>query len=110
MGYLIYGAYAEYELDDRTLAHLKVVLANKLRLQVSFALNCIIPPEQGSGRISLWLSPSIPLQFRFSEPKPPALNRVWLEALSHSAHRGAGLTVMTEDEAMAAKESRTAGA
>jgi hypothetical protein len=99
MGHLIYGAGAEYEIDDRTLSHLKVAIYAKLRLQESFLLNWTISPEQGSGRMSLWISPSIPLQFRFSGTPTPELNRVWLDALALSAHSTRGMTVLSEEDA-----------
>lgn len=99
MGYLVYGAGAEYEIEDRLLAHLKIAITAKLRLQESFLLTWKVPLEHGSGRIELWMSPAIPLQFRFAEPQPPELNRVWLEALTLSSHSARGMSVMSEPEA-----------
>lgn len=99
MGYLIYGGGAEYEFDDRVLAHLKIAIVAKLRLQESFLINWTIPASQGSGRASLWMSPGVPLQFRFSGSKPPELNRVWLDALARSSHGIRGMVVMGEPEA-----------
>lgn len=99
MGYLIYGAGAEYEFEDRVLAHLKIAIVAKLRLQESFLLNWSIPAEAGSGRASLWLSPNVPLQFRFSGSKPPELNRAWLDAMARSSHGIRGMVVMGEHEA-----------
>jgi hypothetical protein len=101
MGYLIYGAGAEYEIDDRTLSHIKIAVVAKLRLQECFLINWTVTPDEGSGRISLWLAPGIPLQFRFSGSRPPELNRVWLEALAASSHGTRGMVVMPEDEAEA---------
>ena len=101
MGYLIYGAGTEYEIEDRALAHLKMAVVSKLRLQESFLLNWSLSPADGSGRVSLWLSPSIPLQFRFSGSKAPELNRVWLQALTHSAHGTRGMVLVREEEAEA---------
>lgn len=98
MGYLIYGAGAEYEIDDRVLAHLKIAIVAKLRLQESFLLNWTHPAAEGGGRVSVWLSPAIPLQFRFSGSKPPELNREWLQALAHSSHGSRGMVLMNEDE------------
>lgn len=108
MGYLIYGAGAEYEIDDRVLAHLKIAVVAKLRLQESFLLNWSLSPSDGSGRVSLWLSPSVPLQFRFSGSKPPELNRLWLQALAHSAHSSRGMILLAEAEAEAYLEEVTA--
>lgn len=100
MGYLIYGSGTDYEFDDRVLAHLKIAIVAKLRLQESFLINWSVPSDAGSGRISLWISPAVPLQFRFAGSKPPELNRVWLDALARSSHGIRGMVVMGEDEAI----------
>lgn len=99
MGYLIYGGTQEYEFDDRTLAHLKVAITMKLRSQESFLMSWTNSPQSGSGRVSIWMSPSIPLAFRFSGSRPPQLNREWLSVLSELAHTPRGLLVVPEDAA-----------
>ncbi|MCL2515103.1 MAG: hypothetical protein FWD85_13360 [Microbacteriaceae bacterium] len=99
MALLIYGSTEGYEFDERTLAHLKIALAAKLRVQESFLLNWMVPAERGSGRVSLWISPTTPLVFQFHGSKPPKLNKVWIDALTRSAHGIRGMTVMAEDEA-----------
>ncbi|MFC4242107.1 hypothetical protein ACFOYW_01875 [Gryllotalpicola reticulitermitis] len=101
MAKLIYGSSASHEFDERTLAHLKIAITAKLRVRESFLLNWVVPSDRGSGRMSLWISPDVPLVFVFSDPRPPQLNRVWLDALSRSAHGIRGMTVMAEDEAEA---------
>ncbi|KQO95783.1 DUF7882 family protein [Leifsonia sp. Leaf264] len=99
MGELIYGAGTSYEMDDRTLAHIKVATGLRLRRQESFYVSWAIPSNQGSGRISIWASPSIPLQFHFSGSRPPELNRQWLQALDASAFSEGGMLVMRESDA-----------
>jgi hypothetical protein len=99
MGHLIYNGAASYEFDDRTLAHLKIAITQKLRVQESFLLSWVEPVDTGSGRVSLWLSSAIPLEFRYSTEKPPPLNRNWLEALARSSHGTRGMIVMTEQAA-----------
>ncbi|MBD8466760.1 hypothetical protein IFU30_10820 [Plantibacter sp. CFBP 8798] len=98
MGMLIYGSGDEYEIEDRALAHLKAVIGAKLRRQESFFLSWANDSEHGSGRRSLWLSPSIPLQFRFFGSRPPELNRAWLEVLSDSSHTPRGLQLIPESD------------
>ena len=56
-------------------------------------------PEEGSGRVSVWVSPSIPIQFRFVGSKTPELNRQWLEVLADSSFGPRGLHLMSEAEA-----------
>lgn len=103
MGYLIYGNGTEYEIDDRALAHVKVVVGSKLRRQESFFLSWTNEPEAGSGRVSLWISPNIPLQFRFFGSRAAQLNRVWLDVLADLSHTARGLVLVSESEAEAIK-------
>lgn len=101
MGVLVYGSSSEYEFDDRTLAHLKIAIAAKLRHQESFLVSWSIDPHMGSGRVSLWVSPAIPLQFRFAGSRPPTLNKTWINIMSQLSHSARGLVVVTENEAEA---------
>ena len=98
MGSLIYGQGSEYGVDDRTLSHMKVAITSKLRLQESFTVSWDVPAEAGSGRISLWVAPAVPLQFRFNGSRAPELNRRWLEAMSLSSHSSQGMLIMPEDD------------
>ena len=90
MGKLVYGAGQEYDLDDRVLSHVKLAIVAKLRRHESFLLNWDVPVEQGSGRVSLWISREVPLAFQFSGSRPPAINTQWLEALMHTSQRTGG--------------------
>ena len=104
MGELIYGAGTAYHLDDRTLAHLKVAVGVRLRRKESFYVIWTNPASLGSGRVCIWVSASIPIQFHFSGSRPPELNRQWLAALDASAVNENGMQVMTESEAMGISE------
>lgn len=85
MGALIYDdTERPILIDDRTLAHLKVVIATKLRRQESFTLSWRHPAGQPVGRTTIWLHPSIPLQFVFEESEPPELDPAWLERIMRS--------------------------
>jgi len=99
MGYLMYSNAAEYEFDDRTLAHLKVAINMKLRRQECFLMSWTNTVEKGSGRVSLWLSPNIPLVFRFSGSRAPQINEAWLRVLNEFSHTPRGLVVVDEKEA-----------
>jgi len=97
MGKLLYGAPAtELEIDDRLLAHLKLVIVAKLRRNEGFMLLWEHSPAEGSGRESLWMHPSIPLQFHFLGSKRPALNTEWLDVLMASANTADGLRITPE--------------
>jgi hypothetical protein len=97
MGTLHYGT-DQYEFDDRLLAHMKLAIVAKLLRHESFLLNWTIPVEQGSGRISIWVSRESQLTFEFAGSRPPAINRRWVEALGLNAARTGGMLVITEDQ------------
>ena len=99
MGFLTYGGNQEYEFDDRTLAHLKVTIAMKLRRQESFLMSWVNPPERGGGRISIWLAPQIPLAFRFLGSRAPELNDAWISVMHKFSNSSRGLVVLPEAEA-----------
>ncbi|WP_144717463.1 DUF7882 family protein [Agrococcus jejuensis] len=101
MGHLTYAGATEYQIEDRMLAHLKTVIASKLRRQESFLVSWTVEPDSGSGRVSLWMSPSVPLEFRFAGSRPPQLNGVWLEVLAEMANTARGLVLVGEAEAEA---------
>ena len=76
MGTIYYGGSATpIHIEDRALAHLKVVIAVKLRRGESFTLSWRHPDDQPRGRSTIWLHPSIPLRFVFDEPEPPEVDR-----------------------------------
>ena len=105
MGYLLYGLPAEaIEIDDRTLAHVKIVMLAKLRRDESFAFSFDYDLSDGSGRSTVWIHPTIPLQFKFLGSRQPAINRAWLEALIVSANSVEGLRLLPEPEAPVAEE------
>ncbi|WP_309102610.1 hypothetical protein [Microbacterium sp.] len=97
MGTLLYDGEARpIHLEDRALAHLKVVIATKLRRQESFTLSWKHAEDEPGGRSTIWLHPAIPLRFTFDEAEPPALNSRWIEELMHSANSTGGITMVDE--------------
>lgn len=99
MGFLIYGGSQEYEFEDRTLAHLKLAITMKLRRQESFLMSWTNPAERGGGRVSIWLTPYIPLAFRFNGSRPPQINKHWLAVLNDFSNSPRGLVVISEEDA-----------
>lgn len=83
-------------IEDRALAHLKVVIATKLRRNESFTLSWRHPEEESGGRSTIWLHPSIPLRFTFEDPETPQLNARWIEELMHSANSSGGIQLVDE--------------
>jgi len=97
MGMIFYGGAAEpISVEDRALAHLKVVIATKLRRNESFTLSWKHPEGDRPGRSTIWLHPSIPLRFVFDEPEPPTLSAEWITAMANSANSSGGITLVPE--------------
>lgn len=95
MGTLYYGGSATpIQIDDLALAHLKVVIASKLRRNESFTVSWRHPEGAHPGRSTIWLHPSIPLRFEFEEIEAPTLSREWLESLANSAHASGGIVLL----------------
>ena len=97
MGTIYYGGSATpIHIEDRALAHLKVVIATKLRRGESFTVSWQHPDDQPRGRSTIWLHPSIPMRFVFDDPYPTPLSREWIEQLAHSAHSSGGITLVAD--------------
>jgi hypothetical protein len=103
MGRFIYDTMANsVEIDDRTLAHLRIVVMNKLRRSEAFMFDVEI--GDGSGRRSFWIHPSVPLQFHFFGSRNPRINRQWVEDLMQSASGPNGLSIVPEPAEESAPE------
>ena len=97
MGKLVYGAPMwSVEFEDRALAHLRVVILAKLRRSESFSFSWKYESGPRTGRSSLWVHPSIPLQFEFYGGREPTLNREWINALMLTANSPNGLELVPE--------------
>ncbi|GAA1002162.1 DUF7882 family protein [Subtercola frigoramans] len=89
MGKIFYGANETcIEVEDRLLAHIKVVIINKLRRDEKFTLSWVNALGDVPGRNTIWLHPAIEIRFGFDDPVRPALNREWIEALMRTANGG----------------------
>jgi hypothetical protein len=97
MGQFIYGnPSVAVDFDDRVLAHLKVVVLAKVRRGESFTFSWEYTAAAGSGHSSIWIHPTIPLQFNFLGNREPRLNRAWVEELMQLANTPAGLRLTPE--------------
>lgn len=106
MGKFIYGSPSiAVEFDDRVLAHLKVVILAKMRRGESFPFTWEYSASAGSGHSSIWIHPTIPLQFDFLGNREPALNRVWVEELVKLSNTPSGLRVLPEPKETGAPAS-----
>ena len=99
MGRLLYGSPpVAFELDDRTLAHVEIVVIAKLRRNESFGFSL---PGKGDARTSIWVSPASDVQFEYLKGSQE-INRAWLESLIESANSPQGLRIVAEPDASAA--------
>ncbi|WP_336644823.1 DUF7882 family protein [Microbacterium sp. USHLN186] len=68
------------EIDDETLAHLKVVIATKLRRQESFLMTW--PAQKNpAGRMTAWMHPAIPLIIELDADVTPPVDSKRLTAM-----------------------------
>ena len=92
MGALIYDG-ARVEFDDRVLAHLQVVIVQRLRRHESVLISWFDALQDGDGRSSVWLSSALPVRFEFATPRPPEIDRAWVQRLAETAAGRSGLLV-----------------
>ena len=110
MAKLFYGTTTEpIQIDDRLLAHVKVVVATKLRRGESFTLSWVHGADQPVGRSTIWLQPSIPLRFVFDSEQPEALDQNLLKRMANDANssRGLSLDIAVEEPAVGAAPTRS---
>jgi hypothetical protein len=92
------------EIDDRTLAHVQIVMLAKLRRGESFSFTYTPVPSSGEGRTVVWVHPSQFLSFKYNGGRVPAINREWVEELMATANSVAGLHIVPELPANAQRE------
>jgi hypothetical protein len=85
------------EFDDRVLTHLQVVIVQKFRRGEAFPMSWIDGMGVGDGRSAMWLTPTVPVFFKFDGSRVPALDQKWIEVLARSAESPRGLIVTDAD-------------
>lgn len=96
MGKLHYGNH-EFEMDDRQLAHLQLIIGVKLRRGENFFMAWKSPASSGEGRRAVWIDNGVPIYFEYAGGRDPKLNFAWAEKLADAAGKGGGLIIMAED-------------
>ena len=96
MGHLTYDGNT-VQFDDRVLTHLQIVIVQKLRRNESFLMSWRDSPDIGDGRGSMWISPAVPMYFKFLGGKVPQIDEEWLLVLGKSAESSTGLIVTYAD-------------
>ena len=78
MGFFIYDNEREIRVDDRVLAHLQIVIIDKLRRSESFELHL----RSDNVVVSMWLTRWAPLQFVYEGNRRPRINWLWVNMLA----------------------------
>ncbi|WP_434810743.1 hypothetical protein [Microbacterium sp. bgisy189] len=109
MGRLYYGAAGDQiTMPDDELAHLKIVVATKLRRSESFTLSWRHGTETDPRLSSVWMHCSIPLRFEFDGGDADALDRTRLQQLAEAANTNRGIVLELIEPARAAELVRAA--
>ena len=96
MGTLSYDSNFAVDFDDRLLAHLQIVIGQKLRRNESLYLSWKDDNRIGNGRTTIWLNPSIPLIYKYFGGRMPRINPLWIDVLTVSSNSAGGLQILPE--------------
>jgi len=97
MGKFIYGSTSrEVAFEDRLLAHLRAVMAAKLRRGECFLFSWILEADEHATEQSVWVHPAIAMGFEIQCGTAKPLNAKWLEDLTRAANSNSGLTPRPE--------------
>jgi hypothetical protein len=92
MGFFLYDNSRAIAIDDRVLAHLQIVIIDKLRRRESFAFNL----RSDGTIVMMWLTCSAPLQFVYEGNRRPRINWPWVELLAAEAGLRGTLELLPE--------------
>ncbi len=91
MGRLYYGNNTDaIEVDDRELAHLKMVATAKLRRSEGFSITF---SSVATGRSTVWVHCAIPLRFDFDSAEPIRLEPAYVNELAQAAASAMGIVI-----------------
>ena len=96
MGKFVYDGSVKVDFDDRTLAHLQLVIGTKLRRGEPFHFTWKDDSSLGEGRTTVWLNPRSSLVYKYYGSRKPRLNKNWIDALVYTANSPAGLYLVPE--------------
>ena len=94
------------EFDDRLLAHLQIVIVQKIRRGESFLMSWRDSNDTGDGHSAIWVHPAQNLYFKFAGGRNPAINEEWLRQLTDSANSARGMLVTKEPVAGSSDDER----
>ena len=89
------------DFEDRLLSHLQIVIVQRFRRNESLVMSWLDAVSVGDGRSSLWLTPTLPVYFKFAGSRVPSIDQDWLDRLSESAASSRGLILTTPNGELA---------
>jgi len=92
MGTLKYDGVT-VDFDDLLLAHLEIVIVQKLRRQEGFLMTWQDEVGLAGGRSGIWLHPAAMLHFHFAGKSRVEIDHEWVKKLMISANSPMGLFV-----------------
>ena len=95
MGTLKYDG-TTVEFPDRVLAHIEIVVVQKLRRQEAFFMFWH-ESEGGGGRTGVWMHPAALVTFHYASSAPAEVDRDWVARLVAGASSAAGMFVTDAD-------------
>lgn len=107
MGMLKYGT-REIAVEDRLLAHISVIVTQKLRRRESFLLT-LHASDRRMATEALWISCNSDISFAYSGNRVPSLNQAWLEQMMTESFSAHGLDLAAHTEPTAAGHPQRIG-
>ena len=92
MGSMAHGNIS-VDFEDRLLTHLQIVIVQRFRRNESLLMSWLDAAAVGDGRSALWLTPTLPVYFKFAGSRVPTIDEQWLQRLTESAASSTGLLV-----------------
>jgi hypothetical protein len=99
MGTMTYAG-STVEFDDRVLTHLQVVIVQKFRRGEAFPMSWLDDAAIGDGRSAIWMTPTVPVFFKFDGSRVPTIDPAWIGRLAQSADSARGLIVTDGEGAL----------
>ena len=96
MGTMVHGNIS-VDFDDRLLTHLQIVVMQRFRRNEPLIVSWLDALSVGDGRSSIWMTPALPVYFKFAGSRVPTVDREWLRTLSESAASSTGLILTTAE-------------
>jgi hypothetical protein len=84
------------DFPDQVLAHIEIVVVQKLRRQEAFFLSWH-ESEGGGGRTGIWMHPAALVTFHYASREPAEIDRDWVARLLAAASSTAGMFVTDSD-------------